>query len=207
MLVRTATMRNHPLTWPINDPSSWVRNLFSISLLSSVRLFAVNHCVSYRFIVFVDNGSHPNFVSSRRKLCKVFHTHQANRPLCIFFRKLLSPWRPSWSLHTDSQCTRRNWLFFCSLRRFARCHTDTTSLWCSLRTLSPLGSCLYHAIQLSPIGPIPFPNSECLYFLLQYNADTSCSCLHRIQLISYLPSYHSATVNCREPVVRVFEVP
>jgi hypothetical protein len=55
---------------------------------------AVIHYASYPFIVFVDDGSHPKFVSSRKKPYKVFHTHQANRPFCIFFRKILSFQRP-----------------------------------------------------------------------------------------------------------------
>jgi len=55
---------------------------------------AVIHYVSYPFIVFVDDESHPEFVSSRKKPYKVFHTHEANRPLCIFSRKILSFQRP-----------------------------------------------------------------------------------------------------------------
>jgi len=54
----------------------------------------VIHYVSYPFIVFVDDGSHPEFVSSRKKPYKAFHTHQANRALCIFSRKILSFQRP-----------------------------------------------------------------------------------------------------------------
>src|SRR4030042_125283 len=106
----------------------------------------------------------------------------------------------------DSQYIRRNWLFLCSLRRFARCHIDTISRWCNRCKLPPLGSCLYHATQPSPIGPVPFPDDECLRFLLRYNADTSRSCRHRILLMSYLPSCRNATLNWGATPVKVSEV-